>query len=223
MKRPALLLATFSTLFALTSPTIAHEEGTWIVRAGAALVAPDESSSRVSTTSTGAIPGTRIGVDNDTQLGLNIAYMVTDNIGIELLAATPFEHDLSASSLGLSNFGSVKHLPPTLSAQYYFGQAQSTVRPYVGAGINYTIFFEESLSPATKTALGASNLELDNSLGLALQAGVDVKLDERWFLNAVVWKIDIDTEATLDTALGKASVDVAIDPWVYMLSVGYTF
>lgn len=224
MKNISSIAATFITASSLLCPlaATAHQQGDWIVRAGAANVSPDESSSTVSTATTGSIPGTSVGVGNDTQIGLNFVYMMTDNVGIELLAATPFEHDLVVKGLGL-DFASVKHLPPTLSVQYYFGNSSSVVRPYVGAGINYTVFFSESLTGDAKTALNASDLELDDSVGLAAHAGIDWQLNDQWLVNASVWRMDISTEATFDSALGKGKVDVDIDPWAYMLSVGYRF
>ena len=225
MKKLSLLLAGVTTVSGLlgSAAAIGHEKGDWLVRAGAATVSPDESSSAVSTQATGPIAGTSVGVDNDTQLGLNFVYMATDNIGIELLAATPFQHDLTVDGLAFSDLGSTKHLPPTLSAQYYFGNAKSTVRPYVRIGINYTVFFSEDLSGQAKNALGASNLELDDSVGLAVQAGIDWQLDNNWFVNASVWNMDIETEATFNSALGKVKADVDIDPWAYMIAVGYKF
>lgn len=231
MKKTSLVvLGAAAMCSAMSMPAISHEKGDWIVRVGTATVDPSESSSKISTAATGPIAGTSAGVNSDTQLGLNIAYMVTDNIGVELLAATPFSHNITAKGLdaaGLDpsfNFGDTKHLPPTLSVQYYFGQKNSAVRPYVGVGINYTVFFEESLSSYSKnSALQASNLSLDDSVGLAAQAGVDYMLNDKWLINASVWRMDIDTEATFDTAFGKSKVDVDIDPWAYMLSVGYKF
>lgn len=231
MKNTSTLAVAISSvcLIAATPLTaISHEQGDWIVRAGIASVQPDESSSTISTTATGSLPGTAVGVGNDTQLGLNIVYMWSDNIGIELLASSPFEHDLKAEGLDAYGFtttdlGSTKHLPPTISAQYYFMDATSPLRPYVGVGINYTVFFGESLSSSAKNELGGSNLDLDNSLGLTGHIGVDWKINDKWLINASVWHLDIDTTGTFDSALGQVEVDVDIDPWAYMISAGYRF
>ena len=89
--------------------------------------------------------------------------MLTDNWGVELLAATPFSH--SVSTAGLGEVAKVKHLPPTLMAQYYFGDANSKVRPYVGAGINYTTFFDEE----GRGALAGTDVSVDSSWGMAGQ------------------------------------------------------
>lgn len=217
-----------ASLLTITAPVMAVEKGDLILRLGAASAQPDDSSSLVSTAATGALAGTAVHVGNEVQLGVNLLYMMSDNIGVELLAATPFEHDLSVSGLGAygfstKNLGSTKHLPPTVSAVYYFGPTGAVLRPYLGLGVNYTIFFQESLSRDARSELSASNLKLDNSLGLSLYAGFDWELNERWLVNASMRKIDIDTKATLQSALGKIKVDVGIDPYVYMLSVGYKF
>ena len=215
---PALLAASIAQ---------AHQAGDIIVRAGAVTVDPREDSGTlkfdgISQAGTGAT------LDSNTQLGLNFAYMLTDKIGVELLAATPFSHEVGVKGLGGldGKLGDIKHLPPTLSLVYYPLASQSAFQPYVGAGINYTTFFEEDLS-STRKAQGFSSLELDDSWGLALQVGADYMLSDKWMVNAQVRYIDIDTDATVKgaTALGitKTKVDVDVDPWVYMVGLGYKF
>jgi outer membrane protein len=222
--------ASFATLAlaltALSTPAMAHEVGDFVVRAGAALAQPEDSSSAISINGIGKVAGTGAGVGNDTQLGLTASYIVAPHWGIELLASTPFEHEITGKGLGgfgVDKLGTTKHLPPTLSLQYYFAAPQSAWQPYVGVGINYTLFFSESVSREAKTGLGASDLQLDDSVGLALEAGLDWTLADHWLVNVSVWKADMDTTATVNTALGKAKVDVDIDPWVYMVAVGYRF
>lgn len=209
----------------------AYEAGDWIVRGGAAVVEPDESSSNVSIGST-AIDDTKLGVSNDTQLGLTITYMWTDHIGVELLASTPFEHDVTLQGQGLSptvpagtKIATVKHLPPTLSLQYFFLDSKSVIQPYAGVGVNYWLVMDEDLSSDAENALGARSLDVDNSVGLALQLGVDFNLNEHWLVNAAIWNIDIETEASFysEAVSSEVSADIDIDPWVYMVSVGYRF
>ena len=211
----------------------AFEAGDIIVRAGAITVDPNEDSSTLKLDG-GSAPGTKATLDSDTQLGLNFAYMVTNNIGIELLAATPFEHTVGVKGVsaltgipGLDGkLGDIKHLPPTLSVVYYPLDSQSTVQPYVGLGINYTTFFQEDLTSERKDQ-GFSSLELDDSWGLSAQVGADFMLTDNIMLNAQLRYIDIDTEATVKgpTALGvsQTKVDVDVDPWVYMVGLGYKF
>ena len=98
---------------ALTSPfAMAHQAGDILVRGGVAVVSPQESSDDV-------LGKGEFDIKNDTQLGLTLSYMITDNWGVELLAATPFSHKVSTPGLG--EIAKVKHLPPTLMGQYYFG------------------------------------------------------------------------------------------------------
>lgn len=194
----------------------AHKEGDFIVRAGLASVVPNDSSDK--------IPGTdkELEVDSDTQLGLTVGYMFTDNISFEVLAATPFSHNISTELGNLGDIADTKHLPPTFMVQYYFGQAESKLRPYVGAGINYTMFFDEGFNSHAK-ANDLSDLKLDDSWGLAANAGVDYMLNDDWFVNASVWYADIDTEATYKVAGTEVKTDVEIDPWVFMIGGGYKF
>lgn len=210
----------------------AYEAGDFIVRAGAINVKPDTDASTPALNGL-PLPGAAVDVGSDTQLGLNFVYMLTANWGVELLAATPFEHDISgdrntAAYVGTSDLGSTKQLPPTVTVQYYFNNS-SAFTPYIGVGLNYTVFWDEDAGSALNTTLGGDvDLDLDNSWGLAARAGVDYSLGNNWLLNAGVWYIDIDTDATYTVqsgALASARVtsDVSLDPWVYMASVGYKF
>lgn len=190
----------------------AHQAGDIIVRAGVAVVAPNESSQDV------AGNGEFI-INNNTQLGLNFGYMLTDNLGIELLAATPFSHDVSLKGVG--KIADTKQLPPTLVAQYYFGDAQSALRPYIGVGVNYTNFYDSEFTNDLNGAL--TDLSLSNSWGVAGQVGLDYQLSKNWLVNASVWYMQISTDVKFKLAGAPVKIETDIDPWVYMVSIGYTF
>lgn len=201
MKKLSLLVAA-----ALLAPSaFAHQAGDILVRGGAITVSPNSSGDDVAGSG-------HLNPHSNTQLGLTLSYMVTDNWGVELLAATPFSHSVST---GLGEVAKVKHLPPSLMAQYYFGNAQSKVRPYVGAGINYTFFFDEE----GRGALTNTDVEADDSWGLAAQAGVDMDINEDWFVNGSIWYMDIDTD--VKTVAG--TFDTSIDPIGLMVGLGYRF
>ncbi|MCG9737359.1 outer membrane protein OmpW [Shewanella insulae] len=200
--------ALLSTGFAAS----AHQAGDIIVRAGGVVVAPNESSEDVAGFG-------EFNISSNTQLGLNFGYMLTDNIGIELLAATPFSHDVSLDGVG--KIAETKHLPPTLVAQYYFGSANSKLRPYIGAGVNFTNFFDSEFTNDLDGAL--TDLSLSNSWGLAAQAGIDYQVNKNWLVNASVWYAKINTDVNFKLAGDAVSIETDIDPWVYMVSVGYTF
>lgn len=207
---------------ALAAPLAqAHQAGDIIVRAGAITVDPREDSGNVKIGGVGQA-GTGATLDSDTQLGLNFAYMLTDKVGIELLAATPFSHNVGTKGLNGLKLGELKHLPPTLSVVYYPLDSKSAFKPYVGAGINYTWFFDDELSSEAEAA-GFSGLDMKDSWGLAFQVGADYMLTDNLMINAQVRYIDIDTTGTTHAGATKVKVDVDVDPMVYMVGLGYKF
>jgi outer membrane protein len=199
----------------------AYEAGDFIVRAGAAQVDPDDKSDDLQVNGV-EVAGSGAEADDDTQLGLTFTYMVTDHIGVGLLAATPFDHDLEAETgvlgAGKLDAGSTKHLPPTLTVQYFPMESASKFQPYVGVGVNYTTFFDEDVDSELENTLGLTggDLEVDASWGWSAQFG--------WLINAAVWYIDMETEAKFKFDQPVViETDVEIDPWVYMIGIGYKF
>lgn len=192
MKFLKTLLATAVVVSAV--PAMAYEAGDIMVKAGAVKVTP--KSDPVSANKA-------IEIESDTQLGLTLTYMVTPQIGVEVLGATPFKHDITA---GGSTIATTKHLPPTVSVQYYPLSGASAVQPYVGLGLNHTFFFDED---------GAAK-HLDKSTGLAYSVGVNYDINEQYLVNVALWKMDIDTKL-------NGAIDVEIDPTVLFVGVGYKF
>jgi len=219
--RNSILAASLLALAVASPAALAHKEGDIIVRAGAITVDPHEDSGEVHVGGA-AVAGTKATLDSDTQLGLNFAYMVTDHVGIELLAATPFSHDVGTKGLGGLKLGSLKHLPPTLSAVYYPMESASAFQPYVGLGINYTWFFDTELTSEAEDA-GFTGLDMKDSWGLAYQVGMDYMLTENIMINGQLRYIDIDTTGTTHLGATKVDVDVDVDPFVYMVGLGYKF
>lgn len=200
-KQKSILFASLLLGCAVANTASAHEQGDWLLRFGASYVNPKSNNSDI------------VSVDGATSFTFNVAYMMSDNWAVELLAAWPFKHDIEL--LDGTKVGSTKHLPPTLNIQYHFAP-ESKVQPYLGVGLNYTNFFSEK----TTGPLDGTNLNLGDSWGIGAQFGVDIPLNDRWFLNADIRYIDIETKARLDgESLGK----VKIDPWIYGLNVGVRF
>ncbi|MDR0703128.1 MAG: outer membrane beta-barrel protein [Azoarcus sp.] len=231
------LLAAAIAAFTVSGVAVAHEAGDVILRLGVAHVSPEVNSGRIKTAATGKLGDSKVSdVESNTQLGLTATWIVAPHLGVEILAATPFTHDIKVkgvdsalNDLGLTGttidgkFGKAKHLPPTVSAQYFFLDPKSKFQPYVGLGLNYTIFLDASLSRKAKDN-GFDGLDLENSWGWAAQLGADVAITDKLFLNAAVWKIDINTTATSHNAIaGKTKVNVEIDPWVVFLGLGWKF
>ena len=222
-----LLMAGALGLAVAAVPAAQAEQGDWLVKGGATMVSPDSNNLNIG--DLGDIPGVGVvtdaslEVDDGTSFGFTITYMATDNIGVELLAAWPFKHDidLKASIDGVS--GSVKiaeteHLPPTLSVQYHF-IPDGAFNPYIGAGVNWTMFMSEEIDP-----LIADGLSLDDSFGLAGQIGADVRLGDKWLLNFDIRYIDLSTKAKIKVEDEWVPLgDVSIDPFVYSIMLGYRF
>lgn len=246
MKKSILAIALLSSL---SSMAFANQAGDILVRGGLTKVNPDSQQSTIyaagnQTVNLGA-GAISASVDDNTQLGLNFVYFYDNNWAVELLAATPFKHDIMVDTgAGVVNLGETKHLPPTLSVLYYF-DSTSAFKPYVGLGINYTVFFEDNFNPAlsgagsptivsisdgtTTTPVGApldaNDLNLSNSWGLSAQVGIDYDLGDNWSINASARYIDIDTKATFNAVGGTVPghVNVDVDPMVYSVMLGYTF
>lgn len=224
------LFAASALALAIAAPIAqAHQAGDIIVRAGAITVDPREDSGNIWVGALNTkVGGTKATLDSDTQLGLNFAYMLTDKFGIELLAASPFSHDVGVKGMpgayaGLNGkLGSLKHLPPTLSVVYYPVGGNSAFQPYIGAGINYTWFFDDKLSSEAENK-GFSGLDMKDSWGWAAQVGLDYQLTDKILVNAQVRYIDIETTGTTNILGDKVKVDVDVDPFVYMVGLGYKF
>ena len=210
----------------IATPAMAQKAGDWLVRFGPAAVLPNDDSGDVEPLDDLNFD-TGVEVEDGYSLAVTITYMLKDNVGLELLGALPFEHDIKGEKdLDGVDIATVEHLPPTLAVTYFF-QSDSNVRPYVGAGINYTTFVEEDVDSELDALVGGdADIELDDSVGLAVVGGVDVDINDNWYFNASLWYIDIETEAEVDTpnfAVDELEVDVDIDPWVVMLGVGTSF
>lgn len=199
--RTILVMAAAMTII-LSPVANAYEKGDWLLRVGVGSVDPKSDNGVVAS------------VDNGTALVFNGTYFFTPNIGFEILAASPFSHDIKLAADG-TKIGEAKHLPPTFSLQYHF-DTSGGFRPYVGAGVNYTLFFDEK----TVGPLAGIDLDLDASIGLAAQLGADFDVSETMFVNFDVRWMDINTDAKLD---GVFLEEVEIDPMVYSLTLGWKF
>ena len=213
----------FAMAAAMMGTTAFAQENPWQVRGRVLGVYPDESGDL-------SVGGTAMAGDVDIDAGyvpeLDITYFFTDNIAAELiLGVTP--HDVKATGVGAVgganvDLGDVTLLPPTLTLQYHF-KNDSNVTPYIGAGLNYTLFFDENAGPV------ADDIDYDASFGGALQAGLDIDMDGvpgGWLFNIDVKKIWINTDVTVDftTALGATvDADVDINPLVVGVGFGYKF
>ena len=207
MRKSAVAVALAGGLFAGVAQ--AYDAGSMLLRVGAYGIYPESNNLN-------NVLGLRqnLEVDDGYNLGFNFTYMVNPNIGVEVLGALPFKHDIKVTG-NIGEVAETKHLPPTVSVQYHF-MPTGSVHPYVGVGLNYTRFFSEK----SKGALSGKSLKLDDSWGVAGQVGIDIDVAPNWFVNADLRYISISTDAKLD-GVGIGTVD--INPWVVGLTVGTRF
>ncbi|AMY69578.1 OmpW/AlkL family protein [Frigidibacter mobilis] len=196
MKKNTLALALAAALAMPALPALAQSAGEWTLGVGLANVQPKDGNGKLATL--------EADIGNNVQPTITFEYFIMDNVGIEVLAATPFEHDVKLEGLG--KIGKVQHLPPTVSLQYHFANA-SDITPFVGVGFNYTVFFKEK----TSGALAGNRLQLEDSAGIALHAGLDYKISENGSLRADVRWMDIDSKVKLNGAkIGTAKIDPVV-------------
>lgn len=222
----ALLAAT--GISAIATPVMAYEAGDWLVRGRVINVNPNDDSGNLFVTPAKASLGDGVTVNDDTVPELDFTYMITPNWGVELILGYS-DHDVdsqnpakTAAGVDLGQVIEAKALPPTLTLQYHF-MPNSNIRPYVGAGINYTYFFDEEVTGILDQP--GAKVKMDDSLGLAVQAGVDIALNDDWFVNLDVKYIQIDTTAKFSgiALVGTAEIDVDVDPVVWGLGIGRRF
>ena len=194
----------------------AVEKGDWIVRGGYTNINPTSNNGEV------------VNLGDKSNLTATFAYLVTDNVGVEVLAGLPFKHEIfdKAPPTGLK-IGTGTHLPPTVTLQYYFNN-NSNIRPYLGLGLNYTFFFKEE----TTGPLSGASLDIGSSTDLAFPFGVDWKLSESLILNLDVRKFNIESTATVTNIENSSLKDVLpptlsfvvpIDPLTIGLSLAWEF
>lgn len=204
--------------FSLLSVAVAHAEGfqpktagTWMLNLRATDVISDENAK--IKTAAGADTGLKADVSDDVMPTLGISYFFTDHIAADLTLGTT-KHSVKAKGLaGNPKVYETWVLPPVLTVQYHFNP-KGRLSPYVGAGVNYMMFY----SGSDKNGF---TVDLDDGFGLALQAGVDYAVSGKYSLNADVKKIFFETDADINSGALKSKVD--LNPWVVSVGVGYKF
>ena len=193
--------ALLTSLPAMAGP---YEAGTLLLRARAVEVVPDVSS-------TVSIGG-KVSITDTTIPEADITYFFTDHWSVEAIAGTD-KHAIYYN--GSTKLANVFLLPPTVTVQYHFDQI-GPFKPYLGAGPNFTLFYDRSNGPLGK-------LKTTDNWGFALQAGADIPLTEdgRYFLNFDVKRLFLSTSASFSGAPVTAKVN--INPWLIGSGVGIRF
>jgi outer membrane protein len=186
-------------------PLVAQAQNApWLVRVRAVNI---DSENKDST-------GLDLSINNKIIPEVDISYFFTPQIAAELVLTYPQKHDIRS---GGTTIGSLKHLPPTLSLQYHFTE-MGAIKPYLGAGLNYTRFSSVEFDPAVVAALHPS---IDNnSFGFSLQAGVDYSINKSTYLNFDIKKVQIRTDVS---SAGTKVGEFKVDPWLVGFGVGWRF
>ncbi len=184
----------------------------WMIRGRALAVIPQEKASL----NIGGAPivGGKVDISNSVVPELDISYFFTKNIAVELILGVTPHNVKGAGALAGARIGSAWLLPPTLMLQYHFTNF-GAFKPYVGVGVNYTVFFNE------KAKGGFTSFDLKDSFGLALQAGFDYMIDQHWGINFDVKKIFLEPKVKVNN--GLVSGKVKIDPWLIGAGITYKF
>ena len=183
---------------ALGAPAFAQSAGEMTLGLGLGFVNPKSDN--------GTVAGGATVIDSNARPTVTFEYFIRDNLGLELLAALPFRHDIN---VGGAKAGVTKHLPPTLSLNYHFPTG-GAITPFVGLGVNYTVFFED------RSPLG--DLKIDTSWGLAAHLGMDYASSEKGAVRMDLRYIDIDSDVKLNGAkVGRVEVDPLVAGVSYVM------
>lgn len=205
------LVAAAAVACAALTPALS-QAGDFMVRGRALYLEPSNQSLAIPSLS---VPDDAITVNSKYIWELDISYFLSPSVALELILSSPQKHDVS---LGGTKIGSLRHLPPTLTVQYHFAPTNATVRPYIGAGLNYTRFSAVKLNVP-----GVGDLDVDkNSWGAAFQIGADFPITQNLSFNVDFKKIDINTDVKLK-ATGQTVSNVKVDPIIFGIGIGYRF
>ncbi|MFL0669998.1 MAG: OmpW/AlkL family protein [Erythrobacter sp.] len=153
-----------------------------------------------------------------------IEYFFTNNFSVETIAGIT-QHDVDATAglpVGAELVADAKLIPATITAKYHFDLGG--VKPYIGAGPSYFLWVAQDPGAAVRP-LGVTSTKLSNELGLALQAGVDVPLNDKGFaLTLDAKRYFIGTTASWFVGNTRViETEHKLDPWVLSAGLAYRF
>jgi outer membrane protein len=208
----------------LPSVAVAQPVGAWSVKLGYNRISPQVTSAELSAPS---LPGGRAEVGPANNLLFTIAYRLDERLSAELFLGTPLKHELTGdgSLKGVGHLGNVTQLPPTAFLQYRPGSSRWTLRPYVGLGLTFAFFRDETGSSTLDAVTNpgsteATTFKVKDAVGITPQVGLTYAWQQDWFVDFGVAKSFIKTTATFSTG---QSIGVRLDPWIANVSIGRRF
>lgn len=224
-QQAGMALVTLASLF-MSSVQAETTHSRWSVDLGYLYLKPNDSSSEIS--GPGLPPGNGVDITSTQGLLGSINYHQSDTISYQVFFGTPIDFDINADAAigGLGTLATTDALFPTITVNYSFNDVIPHVKPFIGAGFNYTRFINSEPTAILEASLGGpTEIDIDDSFGIALQAGFTVEVNEHCFVKAAFLWVDIDSTGELSTAaVGTVrTVDVELDPSGGYLLVGYRF
>jgi outer membrane protein len=201
MKAKYLLPVVACAAMVSAASTAMAQEGTYMMRVRALNMQVDNGNSP-------NVPGAKVEVNNKTFPEIDFVYNFTNNFAAELVLTYPQRHDVKLQG---SKIGTLKHLPPTLLAQYYFAPG-AAFNPYVGAGVNYTRFMSVSLPAGITTD--------KSSVGFAAQVGADFEVAKNTYLNIDFKRVNIRSDVKVN---GSKLTELKVDPNLISIGIGWRF
>ncbi|MFG1477755.1 OmpW family protein [Xanthobacter sp. V4C-4] len=195
------------------APVVEEAQSPWQIRLRALYVKPENGGA------VNGVPFSDLDYSDSVTPELDITYYFTKNIAAELILGTTNSTISGAGSIaGLNDIAKVWILPPTLTLQYHFTDF-GPFKPYIGAGVNYTVFY----SPSIKNS-AFSSIDVNDTWGIALQAGFDWMIDKHWGINVDVKKLFLEPDFVLQTTTGALLTGNAdLNPWLIGAGVTYRF
>lgn len=217
MLRSATTVSILLAVTLLLPAGAAAQTGSWMGRLRVISFAPDDSSSEVLET------GGHLGVDSATTLEADVSYWLSERLAVEL-SVTSADLDVAAhgGEVDGTRVGSVSVLPVSAALQYHF-ETLSKIQPYVGVGVNYTLFYGADRS-ADLVPIGITDVKYTNSVGFVANLGVDFDLDEHWLANLDLKYVGVSSDLDLRARrLTAARVSLDVNPWIFGAGIGYRF
>lgn len=220
----AIIVLAFAAAATTSGSALAQSAGVWSLKAGINQITPKVKSGDMTAP---ALPGTKAGVESDTQAIIAANYMFTDDISAEFHLGIPYKHQLdgAGSIKGVGKLGTVQSLPPTLYLQWRFLEPKALFRPYVGLGLTYTRFQKETgsgaLTATTNTgSTTPTTFTVDSKFALTPQIGVTYAINDKWFADLAVTKTYLKTTTHFSTV---QKMDIRLDPVAVSFAIGYHF
>jgi len=201
--------------FGLCQASVANNyDGNFMARVGVSVVHPDSSADVF--VGGASLAGADAEVSTEAVPSLTLTYFFNPNVAVELFCCFAKHEVDGKGALNGVDLGDTWIFPPALTLQYHFDSRRG-FKPYVGAGVQYIAFFDESRS----NLAGSPRLDVDNAIGFTLQAGVDIEIGNGWYLNGDVKKTWLNTDVSWEGTAVTADLD--LDPWIFTAAVGRRF